>query len=143
MRERLAKVFAVVVGGVIVLLAGGFAERRNAPDAAVAEVESGAPEAPVPPPAEPADPTVLERGRVIFDEAGCARCHRLDGSGNPRYPLDGVGARRSAESIRAFIVADGDARRALTASVVRAKERYRDLPSADLDALVAYLAASR
>lgn len=143
MRERVAKIFAVGLGALMVVLAGVFADRRNAPDAAVAETRSQTTGSPVPVPAEPADPTVLERGRVVFEEAGCARCHRIDGGGNPRYPLDGIGARRPPDQIRAFIVADGDARRALSASVVRTKERYGELPSADLDALVTYLAASR
>jgi hypothetical protein len=57
--------------------------------------------------------------------------------------LDGVGARLSADRIRGFVIADEQAAAALSRSVVRAKEAYRALPSADLDALVTYLAASR
>ena len=33
-------------------------------------------------------------------QQACARCHSIAGKGNPRRPLDGVGARRNAAELR-------------------------------------------
>ncbi|MEX2467069.1 MAG: cytochrome c [Gemmatimonadota bacterium] len=146
MRERIAKGFAVGLTLLVTVLAGAFAARKNAPgapDAPRATTDAATPFVPVPPPTEPPTAEVLERGRVVFDEQGCTRCHRLEGTGNPRSPLDGVGARLAPDRIRAFIVADDAVRGELTSSVARAKVAFADLPEADLDALVTYLATLR
>lgn len=142
MRELLAKVFAVSLTVLVVGLAALFADRQNR----IPRVSLGRdapPSASVPPPSAPPSAEALGRGRTVFEEQGCTRCHRLDGLGSPRSPLDGVGARLPPDRIRAFIIADEGAAATLSRSVVRAKEAYRELPAADLDALVAYLAASR
>ena len=169
MRERLAKVFAVALGVLIAALAGVFAERQNAlpeagPDAGFREesaegagaddlltrerpaAEAGASEPGGPEEAaagRAVDPATVERGRAVFRDVGCTRCHRLEGMGSPRSPLDGVGARLAPEGIRAFVVGAPSVRDELSASVTRAKQRYGDLPPEDLEALVAYLASSR
>jgi mono/diheme cytochrome c family protein len=151
-RERLAKVFAVGLATLVVGLAAWFAARQNAVVPSGRPAEAGARGAAVTepvaggavaPPAASVDPALVSRGRSVFQEQGCVRCHRLDGSGNPRSPLDGVGARLNEERIRDFVIAADDLRETLTPSVVRTKARFRDLPASDLDALVAYLAASR
>lgn len=138
MREIAAKWVAVLIGLLIVGLAAAFAWRENTTRAAL---PAAAPTSP--PPSVDVDPAVAQRGRRVFDDAGCARCHALEGSGNPRSPLDGVGARLTHDDIRAHIVAAPSARDGLSRSVVRAKEGYAELPDADLEALAAYLATLR
>lgn len=138
MRERIARLLALALGVALVLLAALFAERRNA--AAPADAARGSDTAS--PGVAPVDSALVANGRAAFDELGCARCHALEGRGNPRSPLDGVGARRDPEEIRAFIVAEGEAAGALRESVVRAKERYREVPEDVIRALVAYLQAA-
>ena len=39
------------------------------------------------------DHAVLKCGRAVFDAQACTACHSILGKGNPRIPLDGVGAR--------------------------------------------------
>lgn len=141
MRERIARAFAVVLGVLVVGLAAAFAARRNAEPAPPMRVPAEATEAPPSPTVM--DPEAVTRGRAGFEAHGCSRCHRLEGVGNPRSPLDGVGARLTPERIRAFIVADPSVAGGLGPSVVRAKRAYADLPAPELDALVAYLASSR
>jgi len=84
-----------------------------------------------------ADESAVERGKVVYDEQRCAACHAIGGTGNRRHPLDGVGARLDASALRTWIVAPA------TMNPKVAKPRYDDLPAADLDALVAYLASLR
>jgi mono/diheme cytochrome c family protein len=143
MRELLAKAFAVGLTGLLIGLAGAFAARQNLEARVETATGARAPAVSVPPPSTPPSAEALARGRAVFEDQGCTRCHRLEGEGNPRSPLDGVGARLEPDLIRAFIVAGAGAERSLSRSAARAKEPYRDLPADDLDALVAFLAASR
>lgn len=138
MREIAAKWVAVLIGLLIVGLAAAFAWRENTTRATLPTATPASP----PPPVD-VDPAVAQRGRGVFDDAGCARCHALEGSGNPRSPLDGVGARLTLDDIRAHIVAAPSARDGLSRSVVRAKEGYAVLPDADLEALAAWLTTLR
>jgi hypothetical protein len=62
-------------------------------------------------------------------------CHSLEGEGNTRSPLDGVGGRLTEREIRLWIVAPQQMNPAV------AKRGYR-LSEEDLNALVAYLTAS-
>lgn len=137
----MAKAVAVSLTGLVVLLAAFFADRRNpreqptAMDAPTASVSA--------PPTSLPDPALVARGRVVYDEQACARCHALGGSGNPRSPLDGVGARRSAADLRAWVTGSGAARDILTRSTLRTKAGFALLPEPDLGALVAFLASLR
>ncbi len=143
MRERIARWYALGIGVFVVGLAALFAERQNTgpvPDATPAATEA----APVvPPPDVPPDPAELRRGRAVFEEQGCLRCHRVAGEGSPRSPLDGVGSRLTPEEIHAFVVADDAVRGSLSPSVARAKTEFAEMTEGDLGALVAYLAALR
>jgi cytochrome c1 len=84
-----------------------------------------------PPPA--ADTVLAARGREVFRSVGCTGCHSAEGVGRDRLPLDGVGSRLSADTLRAWVVdprsVDPSAR----------KPAYDDLPEEDVDALVAYM----
>jgi cytochrome c553 len=152
MRERLAKVLAALVTGLVVLMAAYFAHRRN-PSATSSrgptiEIPStttpGAGGDTLVPMASPtSDPALVARGRTVFEERACTRCHAAEGRGNPRLPLDGVGSRRTATELRAFVTGAGVAREQLTRSALRAKEEFANLPSTELDALTAYLTALR
>lgn len=137
MRERLAKASAAALTGLVVLMAAFFAQRRNE----TAVPSDSTPREAVPPP--PADVTLVARGRTVYEEQTCARCHSVGGHGNPRSPLDGVGARLTAVELRDAVTASRDARGALTRSVIRAKEGFGGLPQQDLSALVAYLSSLR
>jgi mono/diheme cytochrome c family protein len=83
------------------------------------------------------DDARVKRGAEVYREQRCQACHSIAGVGNKRYPLDGVGDRRTVEEIRTWIVAP----REMNPKV--AKRAYDRLPKADLDALVAYLETLR
>lgn len=138
MREIVARLSAVTLGVAIVALAALFAQRQNAEP-----VTPGAAEAPAPVVAGPVDQAVAARGRALFAEIGCLRCHAVEGQGNPRSPLDGIGARRVPEEIRARIVGAPSVADEMPRSAIRAKEPFAALPETDLDALTAYLSSLR
>jgi mono/diheme cytochrome c family protein len=81
-------------------------------------------------------------GAKVYADQKCSVCHSIAGKGNSKGPLDGVGARLSAADIREWIVDPV----AMTAKHAATRKpamlaKYGSLPKADLDALVAYLAA--
>jgi mono/diheme cytochrome c family protein len=139
----MARLYALGIGVVMVALAAFFAERQNAGVIAPATPATSEAAPVVPAPDVPPDADQLRRGRTVFEEQGCLRCHRVAGEGSPRSPLDGVGARLTPEEIRAFIVADDEVRGSLSPSVARAKSGFADLPEEDMSALVTYLTTLR
>lgn len=138
MRERIALLVCWLTLGMVAGLSWLFAVRHNP------ESPRTPPVAPIAAPVLPPRPVAAnETGARLFREQGCTSCHALGGAGNPRYPLDGVGARRSRDELRAWTTGTGLAAERLSPMVVRRKERYQDLPDADMAALVEYLSAAR
>jgi len=134
MREMLAKVLAMVTALVVTVLAAAFSLAQNGWDGrrdAAAPVRQAA------------APGPIEAGKLAYQRHGCARCHAIAGQGNPRSPLDGVGARRSAAEIRDWTVAAPGVSPRLAPGIAALKRRYADLPEAELAALVAYLESLR
>ena len=160
MREIFARLVAVLTVAVVVGLALLFAVRHNPSAAAKAPPSSDAPatsktpaakksegEGSRPGLAEESAPSVaktrelITRGRAVYAQQNCAACHSIAGDGNPRAPLDDVGARHDVAQLRAWITGTGAAAELLAPATVRRKQRYLSIPAGDLDALIAYLSA--
>ncbi|MEW5755307.1 MAG: cytochrome c [Pseudomonadota bacterium] len=131
MRELWAKRIAIFTGLLVATLALVFAWQHNPPKKKAGGTPIHAPAA--------SQNDLIESGRKVYEELGCARCHAIAGQGNPRHPLDGVGAVLSAEELVLWITAPEEMREMLPESVFRVKQAYRTLTQARLDALVAYL----
>jgi len=121
-------------------MAAFFAHRRNPTDASHGPGGEGA--ATTAPSTAP-DPALVTRGRAVFEEQACARCHAVQGRGNPRLPLDGVGARRTESELPDWVTGTGAAREELGRNTARVKGAFAQLPRQELDALVAYLSSLR
>jgi hypothetical protein len=134
LRETRAKLLAALTAVLVVWLAALFAWLRNVP-APAQPPPARAPAASVP---ASADAVPLDAAQRAFERLNCALCHAIAGRGNPARPLDGIGARMDAASIRAWAVGTGAARDQLPASIARMKARAADDP--ELDSLVDYLA---
>ena len=86
-------------------------------------------------------PRRSRRGRRSTPRRSAQTCHAIAGKGNKQNPLDGVGAKLSADDIRKWIVdpdRDDGTRRSSTKKPPMPK-KWASLPAADLDALVAYM----
>lgn len=140
MREQWARRIAFLSGLLIALLSAGFAIIQN--------------------PTTPPDRTELkasrdtvdfitldqhhvEAGREVYQQQTCARCHSIAGEGNPRNPLDGVGARHNAQDLRDWIVGAESIKSLMPDRAFRIKQTYRELAAEDLDALVIYMQSLR
>ena len=140
MRERIAKLVWALTMTLVIGLSCWFAAAHNPPIAIAASSDPVAvPRAkgPVPPAAE------VARGSQVFAAQGCATCHAIAGEGNPRSPLDQVGARWDAEEMKAWITGTGLAVEMLPPAIAKRKQRYAAMPEDELKALVAYLLTLR
>lgn len=121
-RESSSRLLAVFTGVLVFAAAGLFAAMQ--------------PSTPPQPPqtlTEVTDTTQIARGRGLFRSVGCIGCHSAEGVGRNRYPLDSVGSRLPADTLRLWIV-DPDA----VLPGVR-KPTYDYLPDEEVDDMVAYL----
>lgn len=152
MREQIARGIVFLTLVMILGLSALFAARHNReapkpgfePPSAPAPVVTPPVSAPVAAP-EVAEPSAIatapsvERGREVFAEQRCSGCHSIAGEGNPRSPLDGVGAHLKADELRMWILGSGEAAEVLSNAVQRRKQRYQSIPETDMTALIAYL----
>ena len=81
-----------------------------------------------------------ERGKEVYTAQKCQVCHAVGGVGNKQLPLDGVGAKLSADVIKQWIVSPVEAAKAANSDKKPPMPaKYGALPAADIDALVAYM----
>jgi len=81
-----------------------------------------------------------EDGMKVFAAQKCSMCHAIAGKGNPKGPLDGVGAKYNPAELREWIVNAAKMAETHKAERKPAMKDFSKLPAKDVDALVAYLA---
>jgi len=79
------------------------------------------------------DAAQVTKGQQVYAAQHCSMCHSIAGKGNPKTPLDDVGARVSAEQMKKYIA---NPKSVKTDSKMKA---YSSLSAEELDALVTYL----
>ena len=84
-----------------------------------------------------------EKGAAVFAAQKCMTCHALDGKGQAKGPLDGIGAKLTADEIRAWLVTPAEMMKKANATRKPPMRAYASLPKEDLDALVAFLASKK
>ena len=80
-----------------------------------------------------------DQGQKVFAAQKCVICHAVAAVGNKKGPLDGIGAKLSADEIRQWITDAPTMAAKVKAERKPAMKAYATLPKGDLDALVAYL----
>jgi len=143
MREQWARRIALLTGQLVLLMAVLFAVMQNPIEPTTA---TGGGEQP--PAAEALehidlDPKDIEAGFQVYQRKTCARCHSIAGKGNPRNPLDGVGARRHAQALRDWIIGADVLQTVMPARAFNIKQAYRELSDDELDTLLIYMQSLR
>lgn len=143
MREFWARRIALLTGLLVFLMVAAFPIIQNPANVLdnperVAQLPSD--DLPVP---EFLDPQCIDAGRQIYQQQSCARCHSIAGKGNPRNPLDGVGAIHSEEQMRAWIIGADTLQGVLPGRALEMKRAYRELSGDDLNVLVIYMQSLR
>ena len=85
----------------------------------------------------------MAKGAAVYATQKCSMCHSLDGKGQAKGPLDGVGTKLTAEEIRLWIVDPADMTKKTSATRKPVMRAYPKLPKEDLDALVAFLVSKK
>jgi mono/diheme cytochrome c family protein len=86
------------------------------------------------------DAELVKKGQTVYGAQKCQTCHAIAGKGGKANPLDGVGAKLSADDIRQWIVEPiAMAKKANSTKKPPMPKKYDKLPAGDLDALVAYM----
>jgi mono/diheme cytochrome c family protein len=81
----------------------------------------------------------IEQGKKVYASNRCQVCHSIEGQGNKKGPLEGVGKKLSADEIRAWMT-DAEGMTAKTKAARKPPMKsYPNIAKADLDALVAYV----
>jgi mono/diheme cytochrome c family protein len=81
----------------------------------------------------------IVKGEQLYGEQKCGLCHSVGDKGNKKGPLDGVGAKLSADQLRQWIV-DAKGMTAKTGAARKPDMKNYALPKDDVDALVSYMA---
>jgi mono/diheme cytochrome c family protein len=79
-------------------------------------------------------------GAQVFAAQKCSICHSIAGAGNKKVPLDGVGSTLTADEMRQWILTPQEMAKKTNSTVKPPMKAFTNLPKADLDALVSYLA---
>ena len=87
------------------------------------------------------DKAQIERGMKAYADQKCSICHAIDGKGNAKGKLDGIGAKLKADEIREWLVNPVEMATKAKADRKPAMKAYATLSKEDLDGLVAYLSS--
>jgi cytochrome c2 len=82
----------------------------------------------------------IEKGKAVYTANKCQTCHAIEGKGNKKYPLDGVGGKMSTADITKWIVSPAEMEAKLAEKPKIHMKAYK-LADADLKALVGYMAS--
>lgn len=80
----------------------------------------------------------VEKGKAVYATHKCQTCHAIDGVGNKRFPLDGVGKKLSAKDTSTWITHPAEMEAKLPTKPKVRMPAYK-LAADDLEALVAYM----
>jgi mono/diheme cytochrome c family protein len=84
-----------------------------------------------------------DKGAAVYAAQKCSICHALDGKGQAKGPLDGIGTKLTAAEIREWIVNPAEMTKKHNATRKPVMRAYPNLPKDDLDALIAFLASKK
>jgi mono/diheme cytochrome c family protein len=85
------------------------------------------------------DKALIERGIKVYADQKCSVCHSIDGKGQAKGPLDGVGLKYSEAEMRDWMVKPAEMTKKTNALRKPPMRAYPNLSKEDLDALVAYM----
>ena len=86
------------------------------------------------------DDAQIKKGEAVYTAQKCSMCHQIAGKGSPKSKLDGMSL--SAATIKGWLMDPVKAaadKKPPSTMTPKMPTKYKSLPAADLDALVAYV----
>jgi len=130
MREKWARRIAYFTGLIVLLLTVYFARIQNPPVSSDKYNMQEKSQAII---------QDIALGKEVYKQQGCAMCHSIEGQGNPRYPLDGVGLKRTAKELGNWVIGNETIQGQLPERSFKLKQMNRSLSYDELELLVYYL----
>lgn len=87
------------------------------------------------------DKPQIDRGIKVYADQKCSICHAIDGKGNAKGPLDGVGTKLTVAEIREWMADPAAMTKKTNATRKPPMRAYPNLPKEDVEAVVSYLAS--
>jgi mono/diheme cytochrome c family protein len=82
----------------------------------------------------------VKKGQEVYAAQKCSMCHSIAGKGGKQSPLDGVGAKLTADQIREWIVNPTEmTKKTNSTKKPPMPNKWSKLPKEEVDALVAYM----
>lgn len=78
-------------------------------------------------------------GQKVYETQKCSLCHSVAGKGNAKGSLDGVGKKHTAADLKLWITQPAEMAKKHNATRKPPMKSFASLPTADVDALAAYL----
>jgi mono/diheme cytochrome c family protein len=85
------------------------------------------------------DKAKIDHGMKVYAAQKCRVCHSIEGAGQKKGPLDGVGSKYSEDEMRQWIVNASEMQKKHKSTRKPLMKDYKQLPKEDVDALVAYM----
>ena len=139
MRELISKYIVLLTSVLIIALSVLFALSQNQDETKIKkDIPQSAPIKTV-----ALDPKIIEKGKELFLDQGCARCHSIEGKGNRRNPLDGIGDRLEEKTVEEWIIGADSLKGKMPERAFEQKQKYKQLIPDELEALVEYIQSLR
>lgn len=85
------------------------------------------------------DKAQVEHGMKVYAAQKCHVCHSIEGKGQKKGPLDGVGSKLTEEEIRLWLVDAPGMTKKTKSTRKPLMKNYKHLSQEDIEALVAYM----
>ena len=87
------------------------------------------------------DKAQIEHGMKVYADQKCSICHAIEGKGNAKGKLDGIGAKLKADEVREWLVNPVEMATKAKADRKPPMKAVATLSKEDLDGLVAYISS--
>jgi cytochrome c5 len=81
----------------------------------------------------------VAEGVKLYAANKCAMCHAIEGKGNKKFPLDGVGTKLTADQIKEWLVDPKSAAAKAKSEAKPPMTSYAKLSAGEIEAIVAYM----
>jgi mono/diheme cytochrome c family protein len=85
------------------------------------------------------DKAKIDQGMKVYAAQKCSVCHSIAGKGMAKGPLDGIGAKLSADDVHQWLVNPAEMSKKANSTRKPPMKSYAKLSKEDQDALVAYI----
>jgi len=142
MRQRMAKFIVFTTSMLVLLLASIFAYFQNPKETSDTKHDTQEVMQSTPTDSISLERMQIKKGEALFAAHKCIHCHSMNGIGSTVNPLDHVAKKMNKSMIINWITGGDALKGKMPEYLFNSKQKYKKLPSDELDALVIYIQKS-